>query len=144
MNEKIKKIIKLINIKLIKKIILILLGLFILSFILIAIYSFTYEKDKIAIDKYNFEQLKKAKPILESIPETDKKFYNLKQFNQKYNATIQPINNCYSISNDNGNEKYIFGFKLESLIYIYIEQSYLLIHIIIKKVHHHALGTDDV
>jgi len=125
MKEKIKKIVKNKYFKIIVKLFVGLFLLLILSFILVGIYSFTFERDKITIDRYNFEQLEKAKPILESIPETDKRFYSLKEFNQKYSADIQPIKNCYSISNDNWNEKYIFWFKLESLIYIYIYRTKL-------------------
>ena len=124
MREKIKENIKKIF-KIIIKIVIWLFLLLILSFILIAIYSFTFEKDKMAIDRYNFEQLEKAKPILESIPETDKRFYSLKEFNQEYNTWIKPIKNCYYISTYNWNEKYIFWFKLESLIYIYIYRTKL-------------------
>gem|GEM_PF-5061514 len=101
MKEKIKKIVKNKYFKIIVKLFVGLFLLLILSFILVGIYSFTFERDKITIDRYNFEQLEKAKPILESIPETDKRFYSLKEFNQKYSADIQPIKNCYSISNDN-------------------------------------------
>ncbi len=120
MKEKMKNIVKNRYFRIIIKFFIWFLLLLILSFILVAIYSFTFEKDKIAIDRYNFEQLEKSKPILESIPETDKNFYSLKEFNQKYSADIQPIKNCYYIRNYNWDEKYIFWFKLESLIYIYI------------------------
>lgn len=125
MKEKIKNIVKNKYFRIIIKFFIWFLLLLILSFILVAIYSFTFEKDKIAIDRYNFEQLEKAKPILESIPETDERFYSLKEFNQKYNANIKSIKNCYDISNDNWSEKYIFWFKLESYIYIYIYRTKL-------------------
>lgn len=129
MKEKIKKIIKeyikLINIKFIKRVLIFIILFYIIIFLWILIYSFVFEKDKIAIDRYNFEQLEKAKPILESIPETDERFYSLKEFNQKYNADIKPIKNCYFIINSNWNEKYIFWFELESLIYIYIYRTKL-------------------
>jgi len=62
-----KENIKLINIKYIKILIIVMLTLYILSYVLVAIYSYTFEKDKIAIDRYNFEQLEKVKPILETI-----------------------------------------------------------------------------
>ncbi|NVP17846.1 hypothetical protein HUU51_03970 [Candidatus Gracilibacteria bacterium] len=115
-----KENIKLINVKYIKILIIFLLILYILSYVLIAIYSFTFEKDKIAIDRYNFEQLEKAKPILETIGEKDERFFSLNEFNERYGTDIKPIRNCYYVSNYNGNEKYIFGFKLESLFNIYI------------------------
>ncbi len=74
----------------------------------------------IQIDRYNFEQLEKAKPILESIPATAPKFYTLKEFNQQYNANIQPLNNCYYVSNYNWKEKYIFWFQLKSNMYKFL------------------------
>lgn len=125
MKEKIKNIVKNKYFRIIINFFIWFLLLLILSFILVAIYSFVFEKDKIAIDRYNFDQLEKAKPILESIPETDERFYSLKEFNQKYSADIQPIKNCYDIRNYNWDEKYIFWFKLESLIYIYIYRTNL-------------------
>ncbi len=106
MKEKIKKIVK--N-KYFKIIVFILLWLFILK-----------ESYAVYIDRYNFKQLEKAKPYLEKIDKNTKDFSNLKKFNEIYNVDIQPIKNCYYTSNSNWNEKYIFWFKLESLIYIYI------------------------
>lgn len=120
MEEKIKNIYKIII-----KLLAWFLWLLILSFILVALYSFIFEKDKIAIDKYNFEQLEKVKPILESIPVNDKKFYSLKEFNQKYNSDIKTIKNCYYISTYNWDFPYIFWFQLESSIYIYIYRTKL-------------------
>ena len=72
------------------------------------------------VDIYNFWQLNKAKPYLETIDKNTKKFSNLKEFNEIYNAWIKPIKNCYSIDTYNWSEPYIFWFKLESLLYIYI------------------------
>jgi len=79
------------------------------------------------VDMYNFRQLEKAKPILESLWENDKHFYSLKEFNEIYNINIKPIKNCYSISNDNWEYNYNFWFMLESYIYIYIywKKSYI-------------------
>ena len=125
MKEKIKNIVKNKYFRIIIKFFIWFFLLLILSFILVAIYSFVFEKDKIVIDRYNFEQLEKAKPILESIPETDKNFYSLKEFNEIYNAWIKSIKNCYYVRNYNWDEKYIFWFKLESLIYIYIYRTKL-------------------
>lgn len=68
-------------------------------------------------DIYNFNQLEKAKIILNKIPKEDYKFFTLKKFNSKYNAEIKPTKNCYYVSNDNWNQPYIFWFKLESIIY---------------------------
>ncbi len=86
-----------------------LIGIFILLWIYLLL-----DWRNIYIDMYNFEQLEKAKPILESIPGNAKKFYGLKQFNNLYSANIQPIKNCYQVSNDNWEEKYIFWFQLKS------------------------------
>ena len=74
----------------------------------------------IFVDTYNFKQLEKAKPILESIPLDAKTFYSLEEFNDEYNAEIKPIKDCYFVSNYNWNEDYIFGFKIHSLLYMYI------------------------
>lgn len=93
-------------------------GIIIISIILLAVtYSLIFEQDKIKIDKYNFEQLEKAKIILEKIPKDAKYFYTFKKFNNSYKANIEPIKNCYYISNDNWKYLYIFWFKLESLLY---------------------------
>jgi len=71
MKEKIKKIIKNKYIKII--------SLMLLWFILRESYA-------IYVDIYNFRQLGKAKPYLETIDENTKDFYNLKEFNEIYNA----------------------------------------------------------
>ena len=68
------------------------------------------------VDIYNFWQLNKAKPILESIDKDTKKFYSLKEFNEIYNTDIEPIKNCYDITSFNWKYQYIFWFKLESKI----------------------------
>ncbi len=91
----------------------------ILKVIFIIIFAFIIRESYLTyVDYYNFNELEKAKIILEKIPENTDKFYTLKEFNEKYNANIKPIKNCYDISNYNWNEKYIFWFKLESLLYI--------------------------
>ncbi|MDD2907400.1 MAG: hypothetical protein PHH98_02045 [Candidatus Gracilibacteria bacterium] len=98
MEEKIKKIIL--------KIIILILSI-------IFIYLLVDGKN-LYVDMYNFKQLEKAKIILDNIPETNSKFYNLSDFNKKYGAEIKPIKNCYTVSNNNGKYPYYFGFKLES------------------------------
>lgn len=120
MKEKIKNIVKNKYFRIIIKFFIWFLLLLILSFILVAIYSFTFEKDKIDIDRYNFKQLEKVKIILKDYKKEDSYFNNVKQFNEIYNTDIRPIKNCYDISNYNWKFSYIFWFKLESLIYIYI------------------------
>lgn len=104
----------------IKKSVIWIVILILWIYIVVWLYSFIFEQDKLAIDRYNFEQLEKAKPILESIPENAKKFYTLKEFNEQYRADIKPIDNCYYISNSNWNQKYIFWFQLKSKIYRFI------------------------
>ncbi len=69
------------------------------------------------IDFYNFWQFKKALPILESISKDTPEFFDIKEFNEKYNTNITPINKCYDISTYNGSELYDFSFRIESLIY---------------------------
>ncbi len=93
-----------------KKILVIILTILLSLFII-------NEIKNIYIDMYNFKQLEKAKVILDKISKDDYKFYTLDKFNKKYNADMQPIKNCYYVSNDNWNEQYIFWFKLESLLY---------------------------
>lgn len=82
------------------------------------ISKFKNELKNESIDKYNFEQLEKVKPILESIPKDAKKFYTLKELNEIYNADIKPIKNCYVVNNDNWKYSYIFWFKLYSKKFI--------------------------
>jgi hypothetical protein len=101
MKKNIKKTLKIIS--------LIVLWLFII-----------WQSYALYIDIYNFKQLEKAKPILEWINKDDKKFYWIKEFNAMYNIDLKPIKNCYSIWRDNWNFEYLFGFKLESFIYIFI------------------------
>jgi len=109
-----------LNRKIVVKNIIFLTTLYIILFILVTIYSFIFEQDKIAIDRYNFEQLDRVKLILKDIPEKDMKFYNIKQFNETYKADIKPIKNCYYLSFINWNKPYIFWFQLESMIYKFI------------------------
>ncbi|MCH2188240.1 hypothetical protein MK079_00220 [Candidatus Gracilibacteria bacterium] len=66
------------------------------------------------IDEYNFEQLEKAKPFLDGLSKDVDKFFTLREFNEITGANIQPIHNCYYVSNRNGDEPYMFGFQLES------------------------------
>ena len=113
MKEKIKNIVK--N-KYFRIWIVILLWLFILR-----------ESYAVYIDIYNFRQLEKAKPYLETIDKNTKNFFNLKEFNEIYNTSIKPIKNCYSVNTNNWKYIYKFWFKLESYIYIYILKNILYI-----------------
>ncbi len=96
-----------------------LIGLFILLWIYLLL-----DGRNIYIDMYNFQQLEKAKPILESIPTDAKKFYTLKDFNDQYKADIKPIDNCYLVNNDSWNQKYIFWFQLKSKVYKLLYSNY--------------------
>ncbi len=88
------------------------------SLISLWILFLIWQSYAVYIDMYNFKQLEKAKPILESINSNDKEFFSLKEFNKQYNQNITPIKNCYDVNNYNANGEYMFWFKLESLIYI--------------------------
>ena len=59
------------------------------------------DTSNIQIDNYNFQQLEKARIILENIPLDAQKFFTLKDFNEQYKADIKTIKNCYYVSNDN-------------------------------------------
>lgn len=91
---------------------------------LIILYSYIFEKEKLEIDRYNFEQLEKVKEIINNDKNFNNiEFYDLYKFNLVYNTTIKPIKNCYYITTTNYYKKYkwkstyLFWFKLESLIY---------------------------
>jgi hypothetical protein len=119
------KTLKNLNISKIKKNIIWILLFIIVLYLWVFLYSYIFEKDKIAIDRYNFEQLEKVKKSLDN-EKTDYRFRNLRDFNNKYNLNIQPIKNCYYIvttiyfDNYKWDSKYIFWFHLESLIYKFI------------------------
>lgn len=85
-------------------------------YLIVLWYSYIFEQDKLAVDRYNFEQLEKAKPILTQIPKDTKNLSTLKEFNDIYRVNIKPIKNCYYVRNDNWSKPYIFWFQLESLI----------------------------
>lgn len=112
----IKKNTRIILIIIIWMIMLLLWGKFIYS----AYFISPEEKQAIAVDTYNFEQLKKVKNVLKGIPEEEVNFINLKRFNSKFNQNIEPIKNCYYLTSMNnfddytGESTYIFGFQLES------------------------------
>lgn len=93
--------------------------------LIIILLLWLIEVNNIMIDKYNFQQLEKAKIILDKTPRDAKKFYNLEEFNEQYKAWIVPIKNCYYVRNINWSYPYIFWFKLESLFYkIKFSQNY--------------------
>lgn len=97
------------------------------------VYSVIYERDKIAIDNYNFKQLEIVKKVLNDEDKKSYEFDNIKEFNEKFNQNITPIKNCYFLSNNkyyfennNWDWQYMFWFKLESLMYkiLYFWQYY--------------------
>lgn len=92
----------------------------IILYVSIWIYSFIFEQDKLAIDKYNFKQLEKAKLILDKVPNEKIEFYSYDNFNEIYKTDIKPAKNCYVFNDSNWDKPYIFWFQLESLIYRYI------------------------
>jgi len=104
MKEKIKQIIKLTNkskkVKILSFLITLLI-IIIITYILVGIYSFTFEKDKLAIDRYNFEQRDKVKSIIDKDKYYNTSFRDIKQFNSIYNSDIKPIKNCYDITKYN-------------------------------------------
>lgn len=114
------------NKKTLKKFVLVFIIPLLLIYSGVILYSFIFEKEKIAIDKYNFGQLEKAIPILEGIPSINKRFHRLSEFQEKYAPEIEPIKNCYYVSNYNGDADYIFAFQLESLMYklLYFRENY--------------------
>jgi len=104
MKEKLKKIVDITNKNKIIKIVSFLITLLIatiITYIFVAIYSFTFEKEKIAIDRYNFEQRDKVKTIIENDKYYNTAFRDIKQFNSLYNSDIKPIKNCYYLSKYN-------------------------------------------
>ena len=105
-----------LNKKRIQKISFYLIWIIIWIYVLVWLYSFIFEQDKMAIDRYNFEQLEKAKPILDNISKNGKNFDSLKEFNERYKVDIKPIKNCYYVSSYNWKRKYIFWFQLEAMI----------------------------
>jgi hypothetical protein len=80
-------------------------------------YIFVIDKENIEIDKYNFEQLEIVDNTIMNDEKYNKWFRDIWAFNKIYKTNIKPIKNCYYISHRNWDEKYLFGFKLESLLY---------------------------
>lgn len=120
MKEKMKYFLELIQTKKSKKIAG-LFGIFIIIFYSsVYIYSLIYEQDKLAIDRYNFNQLKQIKPILKTLNMWSIWFRYIWDFNKVYNANLKPIKNCYYISDENWDHPYILGFQLESLFYKFL------------------------
>ena len=104
----------------------------IVGVILLWIFIIT-EIPKIYVDVYNFRQLWKVRNVLDNLDGNSYKFDNVKQFNERFNSNVEPIKNCYFLSernwyfkDDNWGGGYIFWFKLESSIFklIYLTKYY--------------------
>jgi len=84
-----------------------------------------FEWKNIYVDRYNFQQLEKAKKVIENIPENKKTYRvrNLKQLNSKFKADIEPLDKryCYDVYYDKNPTwpwyVFTFWFKLHSLLY---------------------------
>ncbi len=84
-----------------------------------------FEWKNIYVDRYNFQQLEKAKKVIENIPENKKTYRvrNLKQLNSKFKADIEPLDKryCYYVYYQFDKEEnkvyFEFWFKLHSLLY---------------------------
>jgi hypothetical protein len=93
-----------------------------------------FEWKNIYVDRYNFQQLEKAKKVIENIPENKKTYSvrNLKQLNSKFKADIEPLDKryCYYVYYQFDKEKnksdFEFWFKLHSLLYklMYMSNNY--------------------
>lgn len=102
--------------KVLKIIAWILFSILILGIIILwSIYII--DKENIKVDEYNFNQLNFVNNIIINDEIYNKRFRNIGDFNKIYKSNIMPIKNCYFINDFNWNEKYIFWFKLESLLY---------------------------
>lgn len=64
-------------------------------------YSLIFEQDKLTIDRYNFEQLEKVRLVLDNLDKNSYKFDNLNEFNKKFSQNIEPIKNCYFLTERN-------------------------------------------
>ena len=80
--------------------------IYIVILVFIILYL-VFDARNIYTDIYNFKQLEKAKPILESI-NVEEKYFWLDTFNSKYKADIQPLKNCYYVSSENWAYSYIY------------------------------------
>ncbi len=97
----------------------------ILILVLIWEYYYFVERKAIEIDRYNFQQLEKAKKVIENIPKNKKTYRvrNLKQLNSKFKADIEPLDKryCYDVYYDTNPTwpwyVFTFWFKLHSLLY---------------------------
>ncbi len=89
------------------------------SLIILWILFLIWQSYAVYIDMYNFKQLEKVKTLLNKKYNVELSFKDIVDFNHQYNQNIKPIWNCYYLSSYNNKEKYMFWFKLESLIYTY-------------------------
>ncbi len=106
-----------------KKITIILIILLVLT---LAWYSYyQYDKENLKIDYYNFQQLWKAKKVVENL-DWEKKYYyinSLSALNQKFDTDIHPTDKryCYDVYYSYFKEKkdytFTFWFKLHSKLW---------------------------
>ncbi len=91
-----------------------ILGLFLFVWI---VGYIAFDWSNIQIDRYNFEQLEKAKKILSYYPVENYNFNSLSEFNKKYGGDINPKMNCYFLMATGLWKSYRFWFELESFLY---------------------------
>ena len=106
-----------------KKAIITLLVLLILS---IAWYTYyQYDKENLKIDYYNFQQLWKAKEVVENL-DWEQKYYSadsLKSFNYQFDTNIEPLDKryCYDVYYTYFTKRkdytFTFWFKLHSKLF---------------------------
>jgi len=84
-----------------------------------------FEWKNIYVDRYNFQQLEKAKKVVKNL-KWEQKYYpadNLKSFNYQFDTNIEPLDKryCYDVYYSYFTEKkdytFTFWFKLHSLLY---------------------------
>ncbi len=97
----------------------------ILILVLIWEYYYFVERKAIEIDRYNFQQLEKAKKVVKNL-KWEQKLYRargLKDFNYQFDTDIEPLDKryCYYVYYDydkeNNKPVFEFWFKLHSLLY---------------------------
>jgi hypothetical protein len=76
--------------------------------ILLIVVDVSIEWDKIAVDRYNFEQLEKIRIVLKGNLRENYKFGDINEFNKMYSQDIKPIKNCYFLVSEDSGEKFMF------------------------------------
>ncbi len=115
----------------------------ILILVLIWEYYYFVERKAIEIDRYNFQQLEKAKKVVKNL-KWEQKLYRargLKDFNYQFDTDIEPLDKryCYYVYYDydkeNNKPVFEFWFKLHSLLYklMYMSDNYAYPKLIKRK-----------